>query len=173
MRQGRRRVRGSPPSTTTAGQLALVVLALATATVALVHGRRHAARRPPERPPVVIVSGTTTTLSAVPAAPGPLAVSREFVDAYAGFIYGHVPGARLPHVSAYLRGRLAAEHPNPPAAVAAAADARLSSLRLSADSGTAAGTVALIADGASAYELRLALRRVRGQWTITALTETG
>lgn len=154
----------------TAGRWILAVLGIATATFLLVDGPDHATQQPPARPPIVIVSPTTTT---PPTAMGPLAVSREFVDAYAGFVYGHVPVAGLPRVSAYLRGRLAAERPDPPAAVAAAADPRLTSLRLAADDGTTARAVALIADGASAYELRLALRRVRDQWMITGLVETG
>jgi hypothetical protein len=127
--------------------------------------------RPPRSrqagPPVVIV-GASATAPAI----GPLAASRAFVAAYERFIYGRLGPARLPNVSPYVRRQLAAQRPDPPAAVVAAADPRLRSLTLDRR-GRDARAHAVVVDGPATYAIRLELKRRNGVWTVIGLTETG
>jgi hypothetical protein len=115
-----------------------------------------------------VIVGASGTAPAV----GPLAVSRAFVAAYEQFIYGRLGPTRLPNVSPYVRGQLAAQRPDPPAAVVAAADPRLRSLTLDRR-GRAARAQAVVVDGPATYAIRLELDRRRGAWTVIGLTETG
>jgi hypothetical protein len=150
----------------------MAVVSAAAAATALVlgrgTGRRHGASAAP--PAAVVIVGAP----AAPPAAGPLAVSRAFVAAYEQFIYGQLPADRLPDVSPYVRRQMATERPDPPAAVTAAADPRLRSLRLGAGAGRGRRqATAVVVDGPATYALRLALERRRGAWTVTGLAEAG
>jgi hypothetical protein len=111
--------------------------------------------------------------AAPPAAsdPGPLEVSRTFVDAYVAFIYGRLAAARLPRVSPRVRRQAGRQHPSPDPAVLAAADPRLRGIRLTRRGPRAARAAAVIEDGTAVYEVWLVLRRLPDGWTITGLGE--
>jgi hypothetical protein len=150
----------------------LVAVVVGSVAVALVaSGRGHRSDpSPPAAPPIVVVGGPTPLAAPDPS---PLEVSRSFVDAYVGFIYGRLGAAQLPHLSPRVRRQAERQHPNPAAAVLAAADPRLRSLRMTPRGPTAARAVAVIEDGAAVYDVSLVLQRRANGWTITRLGETG
>ena len=91
---------------------------------------------------------------------------------YEEFVYGRLGPDGLPHVSDYLRRQLAAQRPDPPAVVVAAAAPRLRSLALARRAGDARAR-AVVVDGPATYTIRLGLARRRGAWTVTGLAEAG
>jgi hypothetical protein len=127
--------------------------------------------------PVVVVAGEAPVRPPPPRPrappPGPTAVSRRFVVAYAAFVYGRLPAADLPDLSPRLRRQVDALHPQPADAVVAAADPRLRSLRVASGRPGRARALAVIDDGPAVYTIALDLRRRPSGWTIAGLAETG
>jgi hypothetical protein len=140
----------------------------AAAGIAAVPSGGHHATSPAPGPPVVIAGA----VGPPPPGVGPIAATRAFVAAFEELVYGRLDPAGLPHVSPYVRRQLAAQRPDPPAAVVAAAAPRLRSLVLSRR-GAAARAVAVVADGPATYAIRLELARRHGDWTVTGLAEAG
>ncbi len=172
----------------TVGRLLAGLVAVAAALTPILLGRSPArggaAPAPGARAaPVVVVTGAAPGRPSSPARrppptaspppPGPATVSRRFVVAYAAFVYGRLAAADLPDLSPALRRQIDALHPRPAAAVLAAADPRLASLRLAPARPGRARALAVIADGPAVYAIALALRRRPSGWTITGLAETG
>ncbi|MGI8801889.1 MAG: hypothetical protein ACR2KV_06910 [Solirubrobacteraceae bacterium] len=154
----------------TPGRLLAALAVVAVSSLVLVApGRRRPAR--PTAPPIVAVGRPPP---AKVLRPGPGETSRAFLAAYVAFAYGRLNASRLPEASPAVLRRAALLRAGPaPAAVLAAADPRLRTLRVSPRGAAAARAVAVIADGASTYAIALDLRLGPRGWTITGITETG
>lgn len=124
---------------------------------------RESSHGPPAGPPVLEVPQLSAPAAAHAAARR--AASRFLTGGYLAYAYGRARPHRIPAATDELRLELASASPRAPLAERRR-KARVSALHVEQATAVGAEAVALVRDGARAYEVYLTLSKTGGRWRV-------